>query len=215
MSERLSVGLFVYFMQLCGFKKALRQRWCESGSRCRVQVKTWQMPTSQLTHGPAELGCFHYPQGEICELLTALSEKVCCFLPVCPLSPPQPHPTWPNYPPVSSTCLIVPAPFPQGFKLTSPLCQTVLSWAELSVYFLQNFSAGPLVCWWFRFRSWLLGLSGPINKCLTLDSSWRSRVGSPLCFCPNLTLTPFVRTFPITKSIKLNNCTLYFASTVR
>lgn len=65
-----------------------------------------------------------------CVLLTALSEKVCCSLPVYPLSPPQRYPTWPNYPHVSSTCLIVSAPFPQGFELTSLLCQTVLAWVE-------------------------------------------------------------------------------------
>lgn len=39
-SERLSVGLFVYVTQLCGFRNgcSARQRWRESGSRWAVQV---------------------------------------------------------------------------------------------------------------------------------------------------------------------------------
>lgn len=33
------------------------------------KAETWQTPTSQLAHEPAELGWFHYPQGEICDIM--------------------------------------------------------------------------------------------------------------------------------------------------
>lgn len=84
----------------------------EGSNLTKNKAEAWQTPTSQLGHEPAELGLFHHPQGEnlgyhggkttcgvelpvflrSCELLAALSEKVCCSLPVGPHSPPQPSP---------------------------------------------------------------------------------------------------------------------------
>lgn len=124
----LSVWAWDYLCTLCSFavsgKLCVRQRWkqvlCPSSQQGKLEGsnltknkgEAWQTPTSQLGHELAELGLFHYSQGEnlwyhggkptcgvehhvflrSCELLAALSEKVCCSLPVGPRSPPQPSP---------------------------------------------------------------------------------------------------------------------------
>lgn len=149
MSERLSVGLFVYFMQLCGFKKALGQRWCGSGSRGRVQGE--DLADADRSAGPWTCRAWLLSLSAGGNLWIAnCSQCKSLLLSTSVPSLTSPVPTWPNCPHVSSTCLIVPAPFPQGFELTSPLCQIVLSWVESNVYSLRNFCARPLVCWWFR-----------------------------------------------------------------
>lgn len=54
---------------LCSSEEVVsKQPTGESGVKQPNQSKP-KMPTSQLAHGAAELGWFHYPQGEICNIM--------------------------------------------------------------------------------------------------------------------------------------------------